>query len=198
MPIAPDASASLSEPAETVLAAWDARLRVLTNPTAWQGVGLSLGVGALGLGVLMTFISRSAAGLYLAAGLFAALMLVFVLVALVIDAFGGFRVRFLLTSLGVRSQSGKSAKAAANAAFVGGVLTGNAAAAGSGLLARSEQDVFIAYGDVKQVRVNRRRRYVVVRGDWLQKPIGLACDEGNFARVLEVLKERCPAARFTQ
>jgi len=98
--------------AEVVLHSWEARVRVLCNPSAWSGVALSLGGGALGLGLLFVIISKSIGGLYLGVGLFCGLMLIFVLVGGIIDIFGGFRVRFVLTNHGVRIISGKGARAA--------------------------------------------------------------------------------------
>jgi hypothetical protein len=181
---------------ETVLHSWDARVRVLSNPSAWAGVALSLGTGALGLGLLFIIISKSINGLYLAAGLFCGLMLIFMLVGGVIDLFGGFRIRFILTNNGVRSISGKGAKAAANTAIVGGILTGNLTGMAAGTLARSEQNVFTPYADVTTVKVNNRRQYITVKGGWAQKPIGLYCRNDDFTAILRLLKERCPQARF--
>lgn len=185
-----------STPEEIVLDSWEASVRLLSNPAAWRGVALSLGAGALGLGILFTFISRSIKGLYLGAGLFGGLMFIFVIVGGIIDLFGGFRINFMLTSLGVRSISGKGAKTAADAAIVGGILTGNLAGMAAGSLAKSEQNVFILYNEVTKVKVNSRRRYVLVKGDWSQKPIGLYCNKDNFTGVLRLLQERCPSVQF--
>ena len=124
-------------------------------------------------------------------------MLVFVLVGAVIDLCGGFRVRFAITSRGVRSVSGKGARAAANVAVVGGILTGSLAGMAAGELARSEQDVFIPYGEVTKVKANARRRYILVKGHWGQKPIGLSCGTDDFSQIFHLLRERCSSARFS-
>jgi hypothetical protein len=184
------------ESAEVVLHSWEARVHVLTNPAAWRGVAVSLGAGAFGLALLFTIISKSIAGLYLGAALFGGLMLIFVLVGAAIDLFGGFRTRFVLTSHGVRSASGKGARAAATTAMVGGILTGSLTGMATGAMARSEQDVFIPYSEVATVKVNSRRQYITVKGSWSQKPIGLYCRNDDFAGILQLLKEHCPSARF--
>ena len=88
--------------AETVLHSWDASVHVLTNPSAWSGVALSLGGGALALGILFTFISKSIKGIYLTAAIFGGLMSIFVLVGGIIDIFGGFRVNFMLRQSPIR------------------------------------------------------------------------------------------------
>jgi len=181
---------------EVVLYSWYSAVHVLTNPSAWSGVALSIGGGAIGLGILFAFISKSVKGLYLGAGLFAGLMLIFVIVGGIIDIFGGFRVQFILTSRGIRSLSGKGAKNAANAAIVGGILAGNLAGIAAGSLAKSEQNVFIPYTEVVKVKISNRRRYILVKADWSQKPIGLYCNKDNFADIVLLLRERCPSAHF--
>jgi hypothetical protein len=189
-------SPDLRGAAEVVLHSWEARVHVLSNPSAWSGVALSLGAGAFGLGLLFVIISKSINGLYLGTALFCGLMLIFILVGGIIDLFGGFRVRFILTNKGVRSISGKGARAAANTALVGGIITGSLTGMATGALARSEQDVNIPYVDVTTVKVNSRRQYITVKGAWTQKPIGLYCRNDDFTAILNLLKERCPQARF--
>jgi len=184
-----------SQDSETVLQTWNARIRVLTNPSAWFGVSVSLGGGALCLGLLFFFISKSFTGFLVALAIFGGLMTLFVLIGAVIDIFGGFRVTFLLTGNGVRSLSGAGAKAAANTAIVGGVLAGNLTGIGAGAMARSEQDVFIPWGEISRVKVSEWRRYILIKGKWAQKPIGLYCNADNFTQVLQTVSERRPAAQ---
>lgn len=183
-------------PEEVVLCSWEASVRVLSNPAAWRGVSLSLGGGALALAILFSVITKSWKGFYFASAIFVGLMSIFILVGGVIDIFGGFRVNFILTSKGIRSISGKGSRAAAQTAIIGGILTGSLVGMAAGSLAKSEQNVFIPYGEVTKIQVNTRRRYILVNGDWSQKPIGLYCNKDNFGGVLQLLQERCPSMRF--
>jgi hypothetical protein len=130
MPVGPTPDPA-GEP-EIVIQAWEARIRVLTNPSAWFGMCASIGGGALCLGLLFSFISKSLMGFLVALAIFCGLMLLFVMIGAVIDVFGGFRVTFFLTGQGVRSLSGAGAKAAANAAIVGGILSGSLTGMGPG------------------------------------------------------------------
>lgn len=180
---------------ETVLQTWGARIPVLTNPSAWFGVSVSLGGGSLVLGLLFFFISKSFMGFLVALAIFCGLMTLFVLIGAMIDLFGGFRVTFFLTGNGVRSISGAGAKTAANTAIVGGILAGNLTGIGVGAMARSEQNVYIPWGEVSRVKVSPWRRYILIKGDWAQKPIGLYCNADNFTQVLQTVSERCPAAQ---
>jgi len=181
---------------EQVLLQWTGRVRVLSNPMVWRNILLCFGIPCLLVGFLFLAISGDAgSSLLLAAGLFTFFIVLFVLIGLVVDLFGGFRALFTLTDRGIWSHSGKAAKAASTAAVVGGLVTASTTAVGAGLLAKSEQAAFIAWEEAGKVKVTPRRRHVLVKGGFLQKPIGLYCTAENFAGVLAVLRERCPAAR---
>jgi hypothetical protein len=182
---------------EQIRIAWDARIRILVNPSVWGGVLAAFGIGSFLLTVLFLAISKSPRALVAGAGIFAFLMVVFVIVGLCIDLFGGFRTTFALTTLGVRSIAGKGAGRAADAAFWAGLLLGNPGAAGAGLLARSEQNVFIRYGDVTRVKLKPGRRYLLVKGGFTQKPIGLYCTQENYDQVEAILRRQCPATAFS-
>jgi len=152
-------SAAETTPEEICLV-WDARIRVLSNAAVWGGMLAAFGIGACLVTVLFLAISRSVWALAVGGGLFAFVMLIFLLVGLVIDLFGGFRVTFALTTLGVRSIAGKGAGRAADAAFWTGVLAGSAGAVGAGLLAKAEQSAFIPYGQIATSRASNRKSSV--------------------------------------
>jgi hypothetical protein len=76
------------------------------------------------------------------------------------------------------------------------MLAGNLAAVGAGLGADAERNVFIAYEDVRKVKVSASRRYILVRGGFGEKPIGLYCREEDAGKIVEILRERCPSAKF--
>lgn len=175
---------------EQVLMTWPARIRVLANASVWSGMAMALGIPGVALGILVAVISkRPEYALLVPAVVLSVTFAIFILVGVVIDLFGGFQVTFVLTTDGVRSLSGKGARAASTAAVVVGVLAGSAGAAGAGLLARSEQDVFIAWKDVSKIRPNLKRRYILVKGGWADKPIGLYCTAENFDAVMRIVQD---------
>ena len=180
---------------EQVLLQWPGRVRVLTNPAVWRNILLCFGIPCLLVGFLFLAISGEAGTSFLvAAGMFFFFMLLFACIGLVVDLCGGFRVLFTLTNRGVWSHGGKAAKAASATAVVGGLVAGSTAAVGAGLLAKSEQAVFIPWSEVSKVKVNPWRRHVLIKGGFLQKPIGLYCTPENFAGVVAILREhRLPA-----
>lgn len=175
---------------EGVLLVWESRIRVLANRNIWTSMLVVLGIPSVLLGVLIAFAAEQVElAVYVPLGFMAVSFGIFVLVGLAIDLFGGFRATFILTTEGVRSIAGKGAKAAANAAILAGALTGRPGVAGAGFLAKSEQNVFIPWKNVKSAKV--RGRYVLIKGPWGDKPIGLYCTPENFAQVQDIV------ARYT-
>lgn len=190
-------SESGAEQPEYILLLWHSRVKLLLNPHVWSMVILGFAATGAILALIFGLASGSAsAGLTMGAGGFAFLLVVFVATGTVVDLFGGFRVAFSLTTHGVRSARGKGANAVSTIATVGGILAANAAAVGAGLLSQSERNVFIAYTDVRKVKVCSSGRYILVRGGFGEKPIGLYCEADVSRRVLDVLRLRCPSARF--
>jgi hypothetical protein len=184
-------------PEEEVLLAWKSRVKLLSNPHVWSMVILVFGAACLITAMIFGLATGSAnAGLLMGAGGFAFFLVVFVGIGIVVDLFGGFRVTFLLTSRGVRSVRGKGANAVSSVAEVGGILTGNLAVLGAGLLAESERNVFIDYAEVRKVKVSSSGKYILVKGGFGEKPIGLYCEPEVSRQVIEVLRQRCASATF--
>jgi hypothetical protein len=183
-------------PTEAVVLSWENDIRILGNPAVWRGVLLAFGV-ACGLGaVFFAVISQSLWGLAVGAAAFAGFVILFTLIGAIIDLFGGFHVKFALTTAGVRSGAGKGAAAAAGTAFWAGVLSGKPGLAGAGLLARSERDAFIPYAEVTQAKFRKRSRLIEVKGGFLQKPIGLFCQPETYQPAEDCLRKMCPSARM--
>lgn len=176
---------------ERLLLTWENRVRLLANPSLWSSMLLVLGIPAGLLGLFFAFLSKRLDYLLIVPlGFIGVVFAIFFLVALVIDAFGGMRATFFLTSHGVRFISGKGVNAAASAAIFVDVLSGKPGLAGAGLLAESEQSLFIPWHEISAIRVKASRHYVQVRGNWGDKPIGLYCTSENFREVLDTLRVR--------
>ncbi len=188
--------AQTGEP-EQLWLSWESRVRILLNPSVWLGVLAAFGISTCLFTALMLAISKSPWALAIGAGIFTFFMVIFLLVGIVVDLFGGFRVSFALTTRGVRSISGKAARGAGDAAFWMGLLAGNAAAMGAGMLAKSEAFVFIPYGEVSKVKLRPGRKYILVKGGTLQKPIGLYCTAQNYPQAEAILRQQCTAATFS-
>ena len=179
-----------------VLLAWPSRIKMLTNPVLWTSMVMVFGISSCFVGALVSFISKSFWGILLAFALFFGFMALVAMIGVVVDLFGGFRVTFTMTTDGVASVAGKEADAIASAAIIGGLLTGNTQAVGTGMLARAGKNSYIRYRDVKKVKVSSWRRYILVKGGFGEQPIGLSCTPENFERAHAILREHCPKAKF--
>lgn len=176
-------------PPEQLHLTWETRIRVLTNPTVWSSLLLAFGIPSVLLGIFVAFIAkRPDYALLVPLVTLSILFGLFIMVGLVIDLFGGFKAVFFLTSHGVRSVAGKGAKAASTAAVLAGIFSGNPGVAGAGLLAESEQNVFIPWQDITKLKVKAWRRFIMVKREWGYKPIGLYCTPGNFPQVMEIFR----------
>lgn len=187
-----------SQKEEILLCAWENQVKVLNNPLAWSGFIWAFGISCSFFGILFGFITKNAlTGLIVTGVSFAGFMVLVFIIAGVIDLSGGFKTRFAITSKGIRSSSGKGSRAAADAAFWMGVATGKLTGIAAGIQAKREQDVWMSHSDVATVSLRSNKKIILVRGGFLQKPIGLYCTLDNFKEVEGILRENCSKAKFS-
>ncbi|MDR3401334.1 MAG: hypothetical protein P4L99_02460 [Chthoniobacter sp.] len=188
----------LDEPEpEAILLTWQAHIRLLTNGHVWLNIFAAFGISCVLMTILFLVISKSIMAIAVGSVIFAGFMLLYLLIAIVIDLFGGFRTTFALTSQGVRSIAGKHAQHAADAAFWAGILAGKPGAIGAGLGAKAEQNVFIPYASVTKIKLSAQSRTILVKGGFVDKPIRLYCNAENHAHAEAILQEKCPGGAFT-
>lgn len=181
---------------EVVNLSWENKIRILSNPDVWNGMLMVFGISCTVGAIFFFAISKSPWAVVVAGSAFLGFMALFIVVGFVIDLFGGFLTGFALTTSGVRSIGGKGAKTAAQTAFWVGVLAGKPGAAGAGLLAESEQNNFIAYPEITQIKLRPGRFNIRVKGGFLQKPIALYCLPDNYARAEALLRQHCAQSKF--
>lgn len=181
---------------EQVLLAWDTRIKLLGNAHVWANILAAFGISSALLTILLLVISKSVGALAVGGGIFGGFMLLYLMIAVVIDLCGGFKTTFALTTLGVRSVAGKQAGYAADAAFWAGLLTGKLGAMGAGVLAKSEQNVFLQYANIAKVKLRPRSRSILVKGGLVDKPIRLYCTAENYGRAGAILREKCTGASY--
>jgi len=183
-------------PPESILLSWRARVRWLTNGQVWRNVVAALGIACVLWTALLLSITKSGMALVAGGSPFAGFMLLFVLLAVVIDLFGRFHVRFVLTSQGVRSFSEREVRAAADAVFPVGMARGKPGTVAAGRAVRCEQNIFIPYTHVAKIRLGEARHSILVEGSLIEKPIRLDCTAENYDQVEAILREHCPSFIF--
>lgn len=166
---------------------------MLCNPILWGNFLLVFGLPISTLSLFIVLISdiKTTSMFIAGAGVFIFFGVIWAIVGLFIDLGGGFHATYQLTSKGIYFSSGRTAKKTANAIAIIGALIRSASVAGAGLLARSEQDQFIRWNEIKKVKVRRGSRYIFVRKGFGSKPVGLYCTEENFNNVLKLIQDRC-------
>jgi hypothetical protein len=160
---------------------------MLFSARLWRSFLLVFGIPVVLLGIVVSFVSGVGDGTTVILGGVGLFGLLWAVVGAVIDVTGGFTASYLLTNMGVHFRLGKGARSAADAAVLVGTLARSAGGAGAGLLARSEQDAFIAWIDVRKVTVSERDRYIQVRAGLGSKPVGIYCNHENFPQVRDLL-----------
>ncbi|HWR59380.1 MAG TPA: hypothetical protein VN328_10880 [Thermodesulfovibrionales bacterium] len=183
-------SVSSANDNEQSLIAWDNRIRILSNPILWGNFLLVFGLPIFLLSLLLIFPAGIKTTLLFMGGIFIFFAVIWAIVGFFIDLAEGFHASYQLTSKGIYFSSGRTAKKAAKAVTVIGVLSRSASVAGAGLLARSEQDQFIGWNEIRKVKVRKGSRYIFVRKGFGSKPVGLYCTEENFEEVLKLIQTR--------
>ena len=174
---------------DQVYLTWETHIKLLNNTGIWSSLLLAFGIPSVLLGILLGVVAKNAVyALMVPLVAVGGLLLIFVCVGIVIDLFGGFKVIFILSQSGVRSLSGKVAKATTTATMIAGLLGGNITTFAAGALAESEQNVFIPWDAITSVKHKASRRFLLIKRAWGYKPIGLYCTPENHQQVLELVR----------
>jgi hypothetical protein len=180
---------------EQVLLQWHQKVKMLFSRRLWKMFLLVFGIPALVLGILVAVLATPRDGALAFGGGLVLFAVLWALVGVVVDLGGGFSAFYTLTDKGAYFASGKGARAAASLATVGGMLAGSPGATGAGLLARAEQDAFLAWDSIGKVTVSEDGLYIELRGRSATKPIGLYCTPENFTAVRDLVRGKVPAGR---
>jgi hypothetical protein len=179
-----------AETPEQLLLTWEGRIRLLANSGVWKSILMAFGIPSMLLGVLVGFVTkRPEYGLAVPLVAMAVLLTIYLLVAAVIDLFGGFKVTFFLTTRGVRSVLGRGPQAVSTTAILMGLFTGKHGGVATGVLAKSEQNVFIPWTDITKIKVSPGRRSILIKREWGYKPIELYCTPDNFPEAMTILRQ---------
>ena len=143
-------------------------------------------------GVILSIASGPQDGLIVFFGGFGVFGVLWIITGIIVDLAGGFGANYLITHEGIGFTSGRGTRATVDAVTAVGALTGNIGMLGSGLLARAEQDSFIAWAEISRVKLSESSRYIEVRSKSAIKPIGLYCAE-HFTAMRDLLRARAPA-----
>ena len=99
---------------------------------------------------------------------------------------GKYAVSFMLNCNGVRCRT-RAAQAKTNSIINGltialGLLSNKMTATGAGILAQSNQDVFIKWKNIRKIKFLDNSYTIQIKGGWSEN-IALFCTEENYANV---------------
>jgi hypothetical protein len=173
---------------------WDVDIPLATNPVILMDLLKALGGGLLLVFIILAVASLSEGNLEAILNAFkisVILLVVFIVLAWVIMwiFFGNkFHARFTVTRKGTSYETfDKRAKTASRLAIIAGTLLGKPVVAGSGLLAMSQESMFLKWKGVFKTTFDDKRKTIALRNTW-RKIIVIYCTKDNYDKVSEFVK----------
>jgi len=105
---------------------------------------------------------------------------------------GGYDATFAVTGEGVGFFGGEKMKKVNEALVIGSLLTASPGPAGAALVNYGSDQNFIAWKDIRSMKVLEKDRYILIRPRWLVNPIPLYCTEQNYPQVLSLIRHYRP------
>jgi hypothetical protein len=182
------------KPAELVT--WSRKIPLITNPwLVLQCIFIPFGIGIV-CGIFFSLITGGEWDmlilfLILGAGL-SALMLIILLVLQLVTG-GGLETEFFISDEGVAHKAGSTTNTLDRVSTGGSAVLGSMSGSGAGLLAMSQENNMLVWGEVRHVSVYRSVRSIVFRSKYLISPVVLYCTNENFPGILAMVKKYAPA-----
>lgn len=173
---------------------WQISVPIFRNTVILKQLGLAIGI-PFGLVALVIGLSsgKSVYTLY-GLGLVAALLF-FTWLFIMAVYHGKYQAEFLLDGKGVfcRTQAKQAEKNRIinTLTVILGLLTGKPAATGAGMLAQSQQEVFLKWNRVTRVKYKPNSCAVLLRGGWTES-IALFCTAENYEQVEAFVHQNIP------
>ena len=105
---------------------------------------------------------------------------------------GGYEATFAVTGEGIGFFGGEKMKKVNEALVIGSLLTASPGPAGAALVNYGSDRNFIAWKDIRSMKVLEKDRYILIRPRWLVNPIPLYCTAENFPQVLALIRHYRP------
>ena len=131
-------------------------------------------------------------------------MVFFIVLSLIIAAAiqfftkGGPTTEFAITPEGIGYRAGKESKAINRATLAGTALGGTLSGAGGSLINISREMDFMAWDEVRSIKVYQKERSLVFYRKFLIFPFALYCTPDNFEQVKALARTYAPGARYKE
>lgn len=176
---------------------WEYTIPLVKNTVLWRDMVLSLGLPVLVIAVIVVLFSNASDRLGVLI-LFGVLFLIFVFIAFIVmlavsrSLGGGLAARFYVNNSGVGYEAGSPAKKIGRGTIALSLLSGSINAAGTSLIAISQEENFISWQDVRSVKIHTRPQVIFIRSKELISPIALYCTPENFGSVTDMIAKKVP------
>lgn len=171
---------------------WQISVPIFRNSLILKQLGLAIGI-PFGL---ITLVLAFSAGkrIYALYGLALIGLLLFLTWAFVMIIFRGkYEAEFILDDKGVlcrtQSKQAKKNRLINRLAIVLGLLSAQPAAAGSGMLAQSRQEVFLPWRQINKVKYNKKGHTILLRSGWLNS-VALFCVPENYPQIESIIMQQ--------
>lgn len=108
---------------------------------------------------------------------------------------GKYEAEFVLDGEGVHCRSGakqaRKNRIINTLALIFGLLSGRPAAAGAGLLAQLQQEIFLQWNRITKVKYIPKSRTILLRGGWTENT-ALFCSEENYETIEAFVRRNIP------
>jgi hypothetical protein len=173
---------------------WHHNVRLIRNPVLWKELIITIGLPFLIIAGIVTLFARTGdrAGvllifLILLAGIF---LVAFVIIALLSRHIGGgIDAAYTLNAAGIEYEGEEAARMIHRSTLLLSLISGAVGAAGTSLIALSQEKNFIAREDVHRVKIYRGPRVVYLLSRESTPPIALYCPPDLFDQILEIFKK---------
>ena len=135
--------------------------------------------------------------LFLIVGAALAVLMLIIMLVLQVATGGGLETEFFIGNGGVAHKAGTTTRVHNRISTGGSAAVGSAAGSGAGLIAVSQENNVLLWGDVRYIAVYLRVLSVVIRSKWLINPVVLYCTKDNFPVVLSLVKKYTPPVAAT-
>jgi hypothetical protein len=174
---------------------WVHTIPLITNSLLWRDLVFALGIPIIIIAVIVVIFSNAHDRLGVII-LFGILFAIFLLIALVIMILlsrslgGGLAATFYVNNSGVGYEAGSDAKKLNLGTIALSLMSGSINAAGTNLIAISQEENFIPWQDIQSVKIHTRQRVVLIRSKELINPMALYCTPENFSKVIEMIGKK--------
>lgn len=180
---------------------WHRKVPLINNIVLWRDLAIVI-LGSMIIFFLIIAVATGGEDLWALlqiAGLVLCIMLTLLMIGILVLwvlTLGGPEAEFSISSKGIGYEAGKRSKTINSGIVAAGILAGSLNTTGAGMIAKSQEALFIGWNDVGSVKFHRRQRVIYVRPKMLVGPIALYCTPDNFSRAEIMVREYVPAHKI--